>query len=504
MKKIIALLLLIAIVTVCLVSCKEKTPAGEVTFDSSDIVTHSFDGLGVEWGTYEDTNKTIKGSWSRVLSAVDELNPSLVRCMTNLDWFVTDFDNNDTEDDLSDDTWSYNFNNLQMVNACDILDYCQTHGIRVAFGVWNVIGNTDPKIDKIGMIRNSTEDPRWAKMNADLMEYLIKTKGYTCIRWFVNTNEPNVIGQKGSSKNAYSSFDKWAAGMRNVRKAFDEIGLNDLALVGGDVTRYFTTEKDFITSTAKQLSGIVDNYGIHVYAYVDELVKGTFQDYFEDLIGQIHTKDEEIGATKNLYIWESGLGWGKITETDCNDYILEYAYGLYMADYTVQAILGGVNGIVYWDLDDAMHFMYNDDGATAKEWGMFSTLATADAYMQEYRPWYHSSVLLTNLLRPGNTVYGKKTGIDGVRALATVSADRTSGGYVVVNNSSEKVKEKLRIKEKVNGGDKLYIYYYNEKLLRIGENGFVVPNEEIDGTLNSELNLEIPANTVVVVSNQRI
>ena len=179
MKKIIALVLLIIVATLCLVSCKEK--AGEVVFDSSDVVTSAFDGLGVEWGTYEDTNKMIKGSWSRVLSAVDELNPSLVRCMTNLDWFVTDFDNQGT-DDLNDDTWSYNFNNKQMVNACDVLDYCQANGIKVAFGVWNVIGNTDEDLDLYGMIRNmATADPRWAKMNADLMEYLIKVKGYTMI-----------------------------------------------------------------------------------------------------------------------------------------------------------------------------------------------------------------------------------------------------------------------------------------------------------------------------------
>ena len=502
MKKIIALVLLIIVATLCLVSCKEK--AGEVVFDSSDVVTSAFDGLGVEWGTYEDTNKMIKGSWSRVLSAVGELNPSLVRCMTNLDWFVTDFDNQGT-DDLNDDTWSYNFNNKQMVNACDVLDYCQANGIKVAFGVWNVIGNTDEDLDLYGMIRNmATADPRWAKMNADLMEYLIKVKGYSCIRWFVNTNEPNVIGKKGSSKNAYSSFDKWAAGMKNVRKAFDDIGLKDLALVGGDATRYFMTEKEFMTKAAKELSGILDNYGVHVYAYADELANGTFQGYFKDLIKEIHEEDSAIGKGKNLYIWESGLAWGKINETDCNDYILEYAYGLYMADYTVQAILGGVNGIVYWDLDDAMHYMYNEDGATAKEWGMFSTLATADSDMQEYRPWYHSSVLLTNLLRPGNTIYGKSTGIKGVRALATVSSDRKKGGYVVVNNSSDKVKEKLMLSEKVDAGDKLYIYYYNEKMLRIGENGFVVPNEVIDGTLNTELNLEIPANTMVIVSSERI
>ena len=170
MKKIIAVFLLILFCATFFCSCKKDEEYVSLRFSSSEIVSNSFDGLGVEWGTYEDTNKMVKGSWSRVLSAVDKLNPSLVRCMTNLDWFVTDFNDGGTEDDYDDDTWSYNFNNKQMVNAADVLDYCQAHGIKVAFGVWNVIGNADPDKDIYGMIPNASADPRWAKMCADLME----------------------------------------------------------------------------------------------------------------------------------------------------------------------------------------------------------------------------------------------------------------------------------------------------------------------------------------------
>ena len=502
MKKITALILLICVLCACLIAC-DTTEVGNVVFGSSDIITTAFDGLGVEWGTYEDTNKLIKGSWSRVLASVDKLNPALVRCMTNLDWFVTDFDTHGTTS-TDDDTWGYNFNNKQMINASNVLDYCQVHGIKVAFGVWNVIGNADPDKDEFGMIPNATSDPRWAKMCADLMDYLINKKGYTCIQWFVNTNEPNVSGRVGVSKNAYNTFEKWEQGMKNVRKAFDTIGLTELSLVGGDATRYIDSERDYMKNTAKYLSDILDNYGIHVYAQYNELANGEFETYLKKLYKEIKHKDGDLGKSKNLYIWESGLLWGKVTETDCNTYITDPAYGLLMADYTVQAIMGGANGIVYWDLDDAMHYMYSEDGATAKEWGMFSTLATADSSMQEYRPWYHSSVLLTNLLRPGYTIYGKSSGRDGVRTMAAVSPDRKRGGYVVVNNSFKDITEKLLITDVVEGGDKLYLYYYNEEMLRIGTDGFVEPNYVIDGTLNTELNLDVPAGTLVVVCNERI
>lgn len=501
MKKVIAILLLLLMLTCCLFACKEDEQSASVKFGSY-VISSSFDGLGVEWGTYEDTNKMVKGSWSRVLTAVDKLNPSLVRCMTNLDWFVTDFDDKGTEDP-SDDAWAYNFNNKQMVNASDVLDYCQAHGIKVAFGVWNVIGNADETKDIYGMIPNGSADPRWAKMTSDLMEYLIKTKGYSCIRWFVNTNEPNILGVKGVSKNAYSSVDIWLEGVKNVRKAFDAIGLKDLAIVGGDTTT-FAGSKTYLEKAAKEIPNILNNYGVHLYANNSDIESGKYQGNVRSLYNAVKDKDDALGESKQMYIWEAGLLSGKVTETDCNEFIMNFSYGLRMADYTVQSLHAGINGIVYWDLDDAMHFMYTENGTNAKEWGMFSTLATAELGKQEYRPWFHSSVLLTNLLRPGNVIYGSKSNPDGVRALATVNTDRTAGGAVIVNNSKKKITYDMLLDEELNTEGKLYIYLYNELSLRIGADGFITPNYVIDGSLNKKLTLDVPASTMVVVSTERI
>ena len=487
-----------------LAACHEEAEyTGEVVFAKNRVVSLSFDGLGVEWGTYEDTKKTVKGSWDRVLTAVERLDPALVRCMTNLDWFVTDFNKNGTPDDYSDDTWSYNFNNKQMVNACDVLDYCQAHGVKVAFGVWNVIGDANQKKDEFGMIPNATADPRWAKMCADLMDYLIKVKGYTCICWFVNTNEPNVTGNEGSSKNYYNTYDKWEQGVRNVRAAFDSIGLTDLDIIGGDTTGIAGCEL-YLPKIASNLADVVNNYGIHMYVTQMTIEKGTYKDTIASLYGQTRKKDEALGKTKQMYIWEAGLSTGKNDVTDCQALIRNYEYGYLMADYTVQSILGGINGLVYWDLDDAMHFMYGASGATAKEWGMFTTLAAASAKMQEYRPWYHSSVLLTNLFRPGNVLYDAGGLSEGMRVLSTVDKDRTKGGYIVLNSSSKAVKGEFVLEEEVKDSGKLYIYVYNKASLKLGSDGFVVPNYVVDGNLNKRTEITVPAKSFVVVSSERL
>lgn len=501
-KKIIAVILLVIVLCCFAFACKKDEEHVSVRFGSTYVVSESFDGLGVEWGTYEDTNKMVKGSWPRVLSAVDKLKPTLVRCMTNLDWFVTDFDNKDTEA-ASDDTWNYNFNNKQMLNASNVLDYCQAHGIKVAFGVWNVIGNADPEKDIYGMIPNASADPRWAKMCADLMEYLVKVKGYTCIRWFVNTNEPNVIGTRGTSKNAYNTPDIWVQGVRNVRAALDGIGLKDLAIVGGDTTQVLGS-KLYLEKIAKEIPDIIDNYGVHLYVNNSQIDKGEYEAMLREFYYTLQDKDKALGNSKQMYIWEAGLLSGKNQATDCNDLIMTYGYGLRMADYTVQSLNAGINGIVFWDLDDAMHFMYTENGTTAKEWGMFSTLATAEIGKQEYRPWYHSSVLLTNVLRPGNTLYGAKNLPEGLRTIASVNSDRTQGGIVVVNNSKKTITQEMILDEEIKTEGKLYVYLYNEKTLNLDENGFVTPNIVIDGSLNNKIKMEIPAYTMLVVSTERI
>ena len=63
----------------------------------------------------------------------------------------------------------------------DILDYCQTHDMEVAFGAWNVIADLSNggANDVWGMMEEVTSDIRWAKITADTLDFLVKQKGYT-------------------------------------------------------------------------------------------------------------------------------------------------------------------------------------------------------------------------------------------------------------------------------------------------------------------------------------
>jgi len=494
------IILLTSLLLTSMTSCEQNQELeGVIRFNKEVTINSNFGGLGVEWGTYEDNNKLVPEAWDRITSAVDYLSPSIVRCMFNLDWICGNLDKKGT-DDKNDDTWEYDFSSQKMKDCCDVLDYCQDHNVDVAFGFWNVIGNADTSVDTWGMMEDCTSDIRWAKMSADVLDYLVHKKGYTCIKWFVNTNEPNWTGQVGSSKMAYNTYAKWEQGVRNVRSELDKADLKDVDIVGGDTTGFGEVAQEYMKGIATNLKDVVHNYGAHFYIGNMDISVGNYKSNLTKLFDGIRELDKDID-NKNFYIWEAGLLDGKDVETDCNGYIQNYSYGYRMADYTLQSIQAGVDGVCFWDLDDAMHFMYSSDGMTPKEWGMFSTLASAPLKDQEYRPWYYSSALLSKCLRKGNKVYGTNNETELVTISSTTS-DNKNGYVMAVNHSTMPITGKFLLEEQVSQNEKTYVYIYKEGQLKLDEFGKVAPNFTFDKSINNIYEIEIPASSLVVISSE--
>ena len=507
-KNFISLVLLSSAV-VAMAGCNGNKPVDKdnLVFDKKHIVLDNFEGLGVEWGTYEDPDKLSSDSWERSLKIMDRLNPQVTRCMLNYDWFITNFSDN-YDDDISNDTWDYNFSNKLMNNTVDVLRYCDDHDIDVAFGCWNVPGSLGK--DEYNMFTNVTSDPRWATMTADILEYLIHFQGIRCIKYFVNSNEPNYSGVEGKSKNYNNTFDIWAQGVKNVRKALDDRGFNDIKIIGGDTTGFEGTMEYFNgISKSKELKEAVGDYGFHVYCPNMIIDTGDLAVRIRDIYKQVKKNDKDLGVKRIPHIWEAGLYDGKNAETDSNAYIANYSYGLRMADYTLQCAIAGVNSIVYWDFDDGMHFMYNADGTmTSKGWGMFSSLSTDSAMKQRLRPWYHSSVLLTNLMRKGGKIIDNDANdpeIDNTfRSMGVIGPNNEYAGVVAINRGVQPVTKTFRIAEEFNDSNKIYVYIYNEKELKIGEDGFVKENQVLDLSLKDEIEIEVPYNSMVILSSKEL
>ena len=505
-NKVITFTLLVSCLGV-IAGCNENKDTSTLVFSKKNVVTENFEGLGVEWGTYEDPDKLSSGSWERSLTIMDRLNPQVARCMLNYDWFITNFDDK-KDDDKTNDTWEYNFSNKLMNNTIDILRYCDDHDIDVAFGCWNVPGNV--KSDEYRMMKEVTSDIRWAKMTADVIEYLVKNQGIRCIKYFVNSNEPNYSGQEGYSKNYNNTFEIWSQGVKNVRKALDERGFNDIQIIGGDTTGFEGTDEYFTgISKDKELRNMVGDYGFHVYCPNMIIDTGDLAVRIKDVYKKTKKNDKDLGVKRMPHIWEAGLFDGKNQETDSNAYIANYSYGLRMADYTLQCAIAGVTSIVYWDFDDGMHFLYNSDGSmTSKGWGMFSSLGTDSAAKQKIRPWFHSSTLLTNLMRRGSTILD--SGVNdpkydtNFRSMGVIGPDKEFAGIVAVNRDMEAVTKTFRISEDFNDSGKVFLYIYNDADLQLGDDGFVKANQVLEMSLKDQIELTIPNDSMVILSSKEL
>ena len=488
--------------------CNDSQSKGNnLVFSDANIVLNNFEGLGVEWGTYEDPDKLSSDSWERSLKIMDRLHPNVVRCMLNYDWFITNFDDK-KDKDKTNDTWDYNFTSKLMDNTIDVLRYCDEHDIDVAFGCWNVPGNV--QIDEYDMMKEVTSDIRWAKMTADILEYLIKKQGIRCIKYFVNSNEPNYTGVEGKSKNYNNTFDIWAQGVKNVRQALNERDFTDIKIIGGDTTGFAGTEEYFDgISKDELLRTCVGDYGFHVYCPNMIIDGGTLATTIKDMYDRTKLNDEELGVTRMPHIWEAGLYDGKDPVTDSNALITSFSYGLRMADYTLQCAISGVSSIVYWDFDDGMHFMPQVDGTSvSKSWGMFSSLGTDSAAKQRLRPWYHSSVLLTNLMQRGSKVIDSGLNDPSVdknfRSMAVIGADKAYAGVVAVNRGTTDVTKTFKITSEFKDSNKVYVYIYNQNELKLGEDGFVKENVVLDASLTSELAIDIPNGSMVILSSKEL
>lgn len=505
-NKVITLSLLVSCLGV-VAGCNQKVDTNNLVFKKNNAVIDYFEGLGVEWGTYEDPDKLSSGSWERSLKIMDRLNPQVTRCMLNYDWFITNFDDKGDKD-KTNDTWEYNFSNKLMNNTIDVLRYCDDHDIEVAFGCWNVPGNV--RVDEYQMMKEVTSDIRWAKMTADVIEYLVKKQGIRCIKYFVNSNEPNYSGMEGYSKNYNNTFEIWAKGVQNVRKALDDRGFQDIKIIGGDTTGFEGTDEYFTgISSNKELREIVGDYGFHVYCPNMIIDTGDLAVRIKDMYKKTKKNDKDLGVKRMPHIWEAGLFDGKNQETDSNAYIANYSYGLRMADYTLQCAIAGVTSVVYWDFDDGMHFIYASDGTmSSKGWGMFSSLGTDSAAKQKIRPWFHSSTLLTNLMRRGSQILDSGCNdpkySQDFRSMGVIGPNKEFAGVVAINRDMDPITKTFRIGEDFNDSGKTYLYIYNEDDLQLGEDGFVKANKVLDISLKDQIEITIPNDSMVILSSKEL
>lgn len=238
---------------------------------------------------------------------------------------------------------TFDWDNSEMRALYRILDWAERRGVDVFLQqmwsnvAWNAYpGNAEEPTRRLRSAPYSIPD--WAHGLGELVEHLLKVKGYKCIRWVSVTNEP---GHDGFSWWQDSNMKPvpLTPGLKAAREEFDRRGLA-VPLSGPDWTDLPDLKPDEIDFDA-----YIGAYDIHSYNAVFDSMGGSYN--LEEAERRMKRWAEWAHAKgKPFFLSEFGTmayGWGNEDAAPAS-----YQSGLKNASLVVRGINAGVDGFNRW------------------------------------------------------------------------------------------------------------------------------------------------------------
>lgn len=479
-----------------------------VKVNTTHIISDNFIGHGVEWSAYPhaDSDRAEWGllmtdeKWQKVFSRLDYMQPKIVRVLDQANWrYLEGVDANGN--------LIINYNNQEMSALYKLLDYCQKNNIKVILGEWGQPYKVHDTHLKLDHVFSGTNDPKWLHSITDFLHHLIKVKGYTCIQYYNLVNEPN-----GYWASVDGNWDEWKSGIIQLNELIKQRGLSqNLSIIGPDSTPYNNEKSpykglEWPRQAAIQLSDVIGAYDVHDYPTKEFVRSGEFQKQYTSLVKfteQLSKKPfifGEIGFEKyvpeNIKRYEAD----PFASEDSQLSIYDYDYGVDMADVLVQSMNSGVDAVLAWGLDDAMH-TNGDKGEKhqLKKWGMWNILGeelTGDAKEENIRPWFYTWSLMTRFYT-GDMKIVKTDGISQDKPIRAVTGINDKGDmtFTLVNNSSEEYQ--FYMDQDAVKGKTFRKYLYSENQMKKDKNDFPVSITN-KFKVKSKTLIKVPAKSVLL------
>jgi hypothetical protein len=415
---------------------KQDLVKNEIQIDTDNIIAKSFYGGGVQWEP-NDYDSMSNEQWDRLLDRVSAMKLGYIRCIiSSYTYFLGMHDGKPQfiwdenpivntgkshlkrgksvgvpkdKHNFTDQDW-INLARRQWQDLIRILEFCQSNDIDVMFGDWAFPNDT-----KFYYI--SVDDPNYAYAIGQCVNFLIKEKGFTCIKEYNLGNEVNI------NPNHYT-WKNWSQGVRNIYAEFTRLGINkDIKIVGPDGGYW----KDlWFNNTITQLADEVKVIDYHWYINNDWLLTNRVED--EMRIMRFFTQQANP-SIPNIF-GEVGVRDGHNTSTDQHKGIKTFEYAVGMADIFIQSLRAGWTAVVAWAMDDAMHYHVTGD---VKEWGFWNSIGDKNGDT-EIRPWYYTWSLLSQYFPKGSSIlYSNSFNNNGLNGIAIRTPDGHIS-YAIVNN----------------------------------------------------------------------
>lgn len=445
----------------------------KVSFDFENKINSNYIGNGVQWDPYQldyghGKMELSETEWQKIYHRLDFMRPNLIRVVHNTAELMKDGKLNPMK----------NFDQVR-----HILDYCQKHDITVVFGDWGW-GLADAK--------SKTFDKRKVELAADYVIWLIKKKGYSCIKYYNLINEPN-----GYWSTTEGNYDLWREITLCFYKRLVKKHMNEkLQLVGADLAIWTDKEVEWQEKASKDLQ--IGLYDIHTYpskitvnsgeyAKIIKSYKDAMPQGHQIVMGEIGLKFVE--PFDSLYQQENLRRAAALPHASMEDsqmFIFDYMYGTDMADVLMQTANVGYSGCVAWMLDDAMHSAEAPD--KLKMWGFWNIFGDEffGKEQEKVRPWFYAWSLLCRYMQKDCNIY--QTTVDGNSCVKALAVEKNGKWMIAVLNVSKKP-QKVTLTGRENlSSCKQYIYA--EGKLKLADESSLEPNA-------CQLNLELQKGELV-------
>jgi len=313
---------------------------------------------------------------------------------------------------FEDDGWFYNEDNAEAVDAEAVarhearIDFMQPDLVRMFFWYqdWNPSGDWETftwdspnmrsryraldQYQRLGAAVNVTgvewsmrtpfaEPTAMARALGALLEHLVKDLGYTCIRYWTLSNEPNVSFYRRGA-----DFDTYREIHRLVRAEITRRGL-DIQIVGSDDTSGLTWFRECVTDPGYW--EVADVFASHQYLRREARPLAPW--FFQERLALLAGRKPFIVAEFGFQDERSG--------TLENPLMREYPYALWTTAYVIEGLNQGVSGFIIWCLNEVYY-----------PFGWFMNYGLWD-YAPEWRlrPIFHAWANLTRLTAHGDAVW---------------------------------------------------------------------------------------------------